>query len=304
MTHYAQLRLAPDGPVAFEVSDVKGSMWVPSGSRFQGAVLQAQSGGITVRGIERAADVRLHANKSALLAGYVLLTRKSMLGWLEARKGHVKVELVPHWDDVSYLTPARGEVSCDGLSLDEQDFDPLADRGVPDRQHWGLLSSGDITLYDAPRGRPLATLHVTGGANSSVSVHGTRNGFARTLYDCSDALLLGWVEAKQVTKVSNPSRLGRSWGKRRASRRGGFTTRTLRCQQRIQLAARFFDQNVVPREATVGWVDPGVTIRQRLPPGDPLSTVVLPTADWLSVDYDAQLLAKTVALAGCAEVSD
>jgi hypothetical protein len=204
-----KVRLAAGGPEALSASPAEATLWLPRGSRLQGASVELAESGVRLRGVVSADDLRLSPARAERLAGYVLLKPTALLRWLDAREGHVTVQLDPHFSDVTYAAAPKGEVDCAALSLDQARFDARASLSEGPLLHWGRLTSGEVRLLDAPAGRLLATVTIGDGAPDGVAVHALRDRHARVVYESDAALLLGWVEAAQVTQVADqPTRRG------------------------------------------------------------------------------------------------
>ena len=249
-------------------------------------------------------QLELHPARPLLVDGYLAPGPGARLRWLGAAAEPVPIEvLLPPF--ARPVAPARGDLRCADLALEERSFEPRAAIDAPDGEEMMLVEKRPVPLSREPDGPTAAELTFDEAGSPIVEVIERRGDRARvvvhhgSLNPAENVLLVGWVPASALTAHSHG--FGGSWGSGGAAGsaplprpREGW--RVVTCAREVPLVVELEGERHLVGAAAAG-------VGLELPPGsdaagERLVEVALRSRQ-VELGEDVRLLARGSVVAGC-----
>lgn len=226
------LRLGPKGPSFAQVERGQARLVLPAGDPAQGAYLETDQEGVTLRGIVLPDTFVLHPTHPLTVARMVVvLDGGARLRWSGGGGNRVVTRFEPFpmplgFDFSTHDKPAGQveyglvgvqeatvELGCEEVALDRGSYDLRQPPGLPSTTKNGwLLRDRDIPVSALPDGAPSAVLRLhprrdNGPLDDQVEILESRGKSTRILYRRSDALVIGWVATDALKLGKHPRML-------------------------------------------------------------------------------------------------
>jgi hypothetical protein len=199
----AGLSLVPGGPPFASIAGGgKTRLELLDSGDWQGARVDVEAFGVTVRGIADAEAIYLHFRRPTLIAGILVPYAYTHVAWKAAPAGRIAVTVpsLGHEGDRlrSDAIAALVEHPCSDLTPGNAEYEVEAAFGpMPKKRPARLLPNRRVAVSTAPSGPTAAEVSVD---NDSlfIDVLETRGPSSRIEIDLGDALLVGWVASRNV----------------------------------------------------------------------------------------------------------
>jgi hypothetical protein len=270
--------------------------YVTRGDPTSGIIVEADAGGLLIRGVTSASSLTFHADRVSLFEGVIIPKGVAPLRLIGAKKEGLRYRLeLPDEVRVEARDSVTGTLPCTIAALAPVDFDPFETfLGAPTGA--ALLVVGKVPLATHADGPPTALLAASGDQEArAVAVLAREGARVKITWELEDIIVFGWVDTRYVQSFAGPPRADfRGGGLGASEPRAVCCARTLVCEGEVPLRVDHDGQSQV-----VGLISPGARIGFRAELGDAIE-IALPDAD-LVMAPGAKLLVDTRWLTACRE---